>query len=359
FAVSAFIAISGFSLMLPVARGDGRLPGGAWTFFKRRARRILPPYYFAIAFSLILIWLWLGHPSGTSWDASIPVSKTTLVVHALLLNDFWPSGYFLINGVFWSIALEWHLYFFFPALVLLARRFGALATCLTTLAAAYLLCEVLTFVPAHDLLLPAYLPGRITQFVEYLGLFALGMLAATVAFSAQPVWSAVRRRVPWGAVALMAFAGVVIMFAQTGPHQITSQVFLGADLLITVVTLSLFIAAGRAERSLARIVLGARPIAFTGKFAYSIYLIHAPIVAAVYLCIVRPHISGPLHLPFPATVAVMMVTAVPIAIAAAYLFFLVCERPFLNKPLGRQTKKPRGAPAAANATQAASAAPSA
>ncbi|HEX6799049.1 MAG TPA: acyltransferase family protein, partial [Ktedonobacterales bacterium] len=47
FAVSAFIAISGFSLMLPVARGDGRLPGGAWTFFKRRARRILPPYYFA------------------------------------------------------------------------------------------------------------------------------------------------------------------------------------------------------------------------------------------------------------------------------------------------------------------------
>lgn len=38
FAVSAFIVISGFSLMLPVARG-GVLKGGARRFFKKRARR--------------------------------------------------------------------------------------------------------------------------------------------------------------------------------------------------------------------------------------------------------------------------------------------------------------------------------
>lgn len=212
-------------------------------------------------------------------------------------------------------------------------------TCVATAAAAYVLCEILAYVPAHDLLLPAYLPGRISQYVEYLALFALGMFAATIAFSPRPLWQAARRRIPWGIVALVAFAGVVLMFARTGPQQIPTQVYLGADLLIAVVTLALFIAAARPERSLARAALGAKPVAFTGTFAYSIYLVHAPIIAAVYLCIVRPHISGPLHLPFPATVVVLMLTAVPVAIAVAYLFFLVCERPFLNKPLGVQKAK--------------------
>jgi peptidoglycan/LPS O-acetylase OafA/YrhL len=50
-AVSVFICISGFCLMLPVARGDGALKGGPLLFFKRRARRILPPYYAALLLS--------------------------------------------------------------------------------------------------------------------------------------------------------------------------------------------------------------------------------------------------------------------------------------------------------------------
>ena len=50
FAVQVFIIISGFSLMITVARSpDGRLGGGLRDFFARRARRILPPYYAALA----------------------------------------------------------------------------------------------------------------------------------------------------------------------------------------------------------------------------------------------------------------------------------------------------------------------
>src|SRR5205085_647811 len=47
-AVALFIVLSGFCLMLPVVRREGVLQGGAWQFFKRRARRILPPYYLAL-----------------------------------------------------------------------------------------------------------------------------------------------------------------------------------------------------------------------------------------------------------------------------------------------------------------------
>ena len=47
-AVAVFIVLSGYCLMLPVARTEGAvLPGGALAFIQRRARRILPPYYAA------------------------------------------------------------------------------------------------------------------------------------------------------------------------------------------------------------------------------------------------------------------------------------------------------------------------
>ncbi|MCA1596629.1 MAG: acyltransferase family protein, partial [Chloroflexi bacterium] len=53
YGVAVFIVLSGFCLMLPVAKSaDGRIPGGVAAYLKRRSRRILPPYYAALAFSL-------------------------------------------------------------------------------------------------------------------------------------------------------------------------------------------------------------------------------------------------------------------------------------------------------------------
>ena len=51
FSVAIFIVLSGYCLMLPVAK-SGVLTGGAWHYIQRRARRIIPPYYAAIAFTL-------------------------------------------------------------------------------------------------------------------------------------------------------------------------------------------------------------------------------------------------------------------------------------------------------------------
>ncbi len=52
YAVAVFIVLSGFSL----AAGDP-MRGGFWAYVRRRARRILPPYYVALGLSLLLIWL--------------------------------------------------------------------------------------------------------------------------------------------------------------------------------------------------------------------------------------------------------------------------------------------------------------
>ena len=105
--VTVFIVISGFCLAMPLLAAGGQLRGGALTFFKRRARRILPPYYGALAFCLVLIGTVLGEPSGTLWDVPILVTRDAIIAHALLLQDLFGTG--SINYVFWSIAVEWHI----------------------------------------------------------------------------------------------------------------------------------------------------------------------------------------------------------------------------------------------------------
>ena len=56
FAVVVFIVLSGFSLALSPARHGWRLDGVA-RFARRRAWRILPPYWAALVFSLAVAWL--------------------------------------------------------------------------------------------------------------------------------------------------------------------------------------------------------------------------------------------------------------------------------------------------------------
>ena len=63
FAVTLFIVLSGYCLMLPVVRGDGTLRGGIVPYLKR-ARRILPPYYAALGVTILLSTFLIGHKTG-------------------------------------------------------------------------------------------------------------------------------------------------------------------------------------------------------------------------------------------------------------------------------------------------------
>src|SRR5439155_8981431 len=64
FAVVVFITLSGFSLALSPARKGWDL-GGTKRFAQRRAWRILPPYWAALTFSLVITW-WSHVPQPTS-----------------------------------------------------------------------------------------------------------------------------------------------------------------------------------------------------------------------------------------------------------------------------------------------------
>ena len=88
-------------------------------FAYRRARRILPAYWAALAFSLAVAWLVVAPPGEGTPNAE------SVVVNGLLAQNL--IGAPSPNRAFWSMAVEAQLYVVLPLLLLMVRRWGAIA----------------------------------------------------------------------------------------------------------------------------------------------------------------------------------------------------------------------------------------
>ena len=323
-AVGLFIVLSGFCLMLPVAKGDGILRGGAWNFFKKRARRILPTYYLSLAVCLLLIGTILNQKTGSPWDLTFPVTKLDLVAHLLLIQDAISGAGAVagkINYALWTVSVEWRIYFVFPLLVLAWRKIGALRTTALAVAAGYVLLVLLRPTP-----LQTQIDGISP---EYLGLFAMGMLGAGITFSGDEKLAHLRQRVPWIWVAL---ATTFLLLALSHVRFFHDKVSI-LDFFVGLWAMSLLVAAGHRNDTRLHRVLSWKPLAFVGTFAYSIYVIHAPLLQLIWLYVVRP-----LRLTTNMEVVSVFSVFIPLVVAGAYVFFLACERPFLNRPVALNTK---------------------
>ena len=308
--VTVFIVISGFCLALPVVSSGGEIRGGARGFFKRRAKRILPPYYGAVALCLILIATVIGESTGTLWDIPILVTPFAIFAHAVLIQDLFATS--AINYVFWSIAVEWQIYFLFPLLVGAWNRFGPRVVVPVALALGYAVrfgFEETRVARAHP---------------HYLGMFVLGMLAAYVASSQDASYARLRKHVGWKVLlagALVATAGLI---AHYGVDLATKR-FHVLDLPVGLVAMSLLVLASRSEDSPLTRAFSWRPLVWIGTFSYSLYLVHAPLLQIIWQYVLNP-------LGFsPNAMFVTLMTAGFVAIvAASYLFFRIFEAPFMR-----------------------------
>ncbi len=320
-AVGLFIVLSGFCLMLPVAKWDGTLRGGAWNFYKKRARRILPTYFFALAVCLLLLGTFLNQKTGSPWDLTFPVRAKDVVIHLLLLQDALLGAGDRINYVLWTVAVEWRIYFVFPLLVLAWKKIGPFTTTAAAIATGYVLLVVLRPFPLHTSI------NGISP--QYLGLFAMGMLGAGITFSPDERFAALRRRVPWGWAALAATV-LLVFLGNVGFFRDKVSIL---DSFVGLWAMCLLIAAGHTSETRLHRALSWKPLAFIGTFAYSIYVIHPPLLQLIWLYIVRP-----LHLGSDVSFVSVFVVFIPLVVAGAYVFFLGCERPFLNRPVVLNTK---------------------
>jgi peptidoglycan/LPS O-acetylase OafA/YrhL len=299
-AVVVFIVLSGFSLAVGPARNGWEL-GSLRRFAFRRAWRILPPYWPALVYSLIVAWTLVPQP-----HSSPPTAKSVLI-YGLLLQDVTdaPSP----NGAFWSIAIEAQLYFVLPLMLLLIRRVNAFL----------MLAAVVVPVLAIGLLTPhSNLVGMLMRFTPQFAVgFALGVVAAGVLGP-----NSRRRAWPWHWLALAAALPVLAVIALKGSVWTITHYF-WIDLAISPAVALLLAALATARPAPLVRFLDTRPVRSLGSFSYSLYLTHSPVIVVTHELIVAPHIPRGLTA-FLVTLAI----GVPLALLVARLFAAIFELPF-------------------------------
>jgi peptidoglycan/LPS O-acetylase OafA/YrhL len=306
FGVTVFIVLSGFSLAFSAAQRDQFTQVNRKDFYIRRARRILPPYYFALLVSCLLAAFFVGKPTGTHWDVALPVTTLGVLSHLFMMQDvFYISQ---INHTFWSIAFEWKLYFLFPFLLVACSRIGPLIVAASCTALGYVALFLLHGTPYNNF------P------IHFVGLFAIGAAAAFIVFSRDSRWQKFCQS-PF--VSWIGVGSVFFVVAASWSHYMRGLFYI--DLFVSLATVAALLKMSLGRWRLLKAALAWKPLAFVGSFAYSLYLIHAPLIQCVWQYVVHP-LGTSRNMEF----FLLVLIGLPFILVCAFLFYLGCERPFLR-----------------------------
>jgi peptidoglycan/LPS O-acetylase OafA/YrhL len=299
-AVVFFLMVSGFSLALSAAANGWQL-GGLTRFLRRRAWRILPPYWAALAFSLVIAWV-LDPAPGEG-----PPSHRTVVIYGALAQDLIAER--TPNAAFWSIAIEAELYLLFPLLLLIRRRLGAVV--------------LLAGVTLPVIVLGLQAPGRtpvegLNGLMPHLApVFVAGLVCAGVVTARERI-----RRWPWPRLAALAAAPVLLLIVAKGSVW-TVEHYFWIDLAIAPAMALLLVAVATGRPAPLVRLLDTRPVRGLGGFSYSLYLTHVPIVMVIARLVAPVFVEDGL----PAFWFTLVV-GVPTTVVAARLFARYFELPF-------------------------------
>jgi peptidoglycan/LPS O-acetylase OafA/YrhL len=220
-----------------------------------------------------------------------------------------------IDPPMWSVGMEFQIYLFLPILLIPAyKRFG--------LAGMMIAGIGLGLVPHFTL--PAHWNLDWT-YPQLLGAFTIGAAGAIIAVSHGRRSEARFPRLCWLVAGLLY---VVALSLPPDDHHATSWL---VDLVFSLACGALLVALSHV--SLSQITglpqaavrfLESRPLMFLGRISYSLYLIHWP--AWRVLRILMAKVA---HTPVSFLVFRLFI-GVPIAVFVSWLFYLACERHFVN-----------------------------
>jgi peptidoglycan/LPS O-acetylase OafA/YrhL len=321
--VFLFFVISGFCIHLQWARSRSNNQETAitfGTFWKRRIRRLYPPY-------LIALFLFLSLTAATVGLSVTRFLVYDVVMHLLMLHNLDPKTCYSINSVFWTLAIEEQLYLAYFLLLFLRTRWGwplTLTICLLT-RALWMIFSHLVWVKT-GIGVPVPEAAACHWFTWALG--AIGVEA----------WFGLVKLPSWlrdlKLATLLIIAASAISYFQPS---IPKDTFLHDGswfLMHPLWGLGFFILVNRtviAEESWLRELKLPSMIsifATLGVFSYSIYLTHE-------LTIIQ---SWRWTNPSAWQLQNVVLVVIPATLVFAWLFFWFCERPFMVRKSAERVK---------------------
>ena len=284
--VDLFFVISGFVLSYPTLsklHANNAAAFDVARYLAHRFVRILPPYYFAVGLGCVVLFALARLHLLIPWGIIGPEVTPVEVLKQMVFLDQRPQ---LLNGSFWSLAVEFRWYFLFPLLLVLwtrsPRAFGLVAVGFVFL---------------------AYLTRAAGLDVSIMPAFMLGIVAADIEIRQLPI-----RRLA-GLLAILSLC-IALALEPREPYEFYARTQLGWQLTVFFVVVAAG-AIGWLRKSLCW-----RPLVAIGIVSYSIYLVHEPLVGIVLR-------NTPLG----------FFGAVAAGVAAGAIFWWPFERPFLASDL--------------------------
>lgn len=314
--VFLFFVISGFCIHLQwaKAKAGGTQPDIRFgTFWKRRIRRLYPPYLIALLIFLLMTAATVGLKFTNFFFYDIGM-------HVLMLHNLDPHTCYTINGVFWTLAIEEQLYLAYFLLLFIRIRWGwavTLTVCLLARIGWMVLSHVVWLKTGFGIPVPE--AAAVHWFT-----WALGAVGVEVMFGLirLPGWSRDLRL----AAVLIAGASALSSYLPLIPKD-TLVHNVSWFLIHPVWGLGFFIVVNRmvlAEHSwLRQAKLPSLVSLFStlGIFSYSIYLTHELVIMQAWRWI------NPTWL----QVENVFFVVVPATLMFAWVFFWFCEKPFMVK----------------------------
>ena len=312
--VFLFFVISGFCIHLQWARAKaaGTEPDIRFgPFWKRRIRRLYPPYVIALLCYLLL----------AAYTVGLDLTHFfvyDLGMHLLMLHNLDPHTCYTINGVFWTLAIEEQLYLAYFLLLFLRVRWGwgvTIAVCLLARLGWMGLSHVVWLKTGYGLPVPE-------SAAAHWFTWALGAIGVEVMFGLIRLrgWSRDLRLATLLIIGASALSGYLPAIPKdTFIHNASWFLIhplwgLGFFILVNRIVL--------AEDSWLR--QGKLPslvsvFSTLGIFSYSIYLTHELVIMSSWRWIE----------PGWPQLANVFVVVIPATILFAWVFFWFCEKPFM------------------------------
>jgi len=327
--VTIFFVLSGFllttHLLSSIERGDERLLP---RYFMARVRRVIPAYWAQIA--VLFVVALAVHRAVPDWLRYVPQ-------HLFMLQNTSEFEASLINGVYWTLPIEFAFYFVLPVIaVRLAARDAMPDARMYRLLACLYLASVAIGIGWRVAVYPLggpnvawisnQLPGTLDQFV-------LGTVVAAGLRRWRKAHPAAQVAAASNALTLLGLAGIVTLMYYldaihatfwTGRHNAVYWWYSANALCVALLVLGVALGGGVSR------ALFANPVAVAiGTISYSLYLWHLPIVTWLV----------PAGLGYAAFFAV----AVSLTLAASALSYFLVERPFLGTRRQRDPAIPSSA----------------